>query len=266
MRWHPAASFATRPFQSSSRKVVWNCGFREETALAPMHSVRCHLGGPRMPARGRRTKARCTWSTSSCRAAGGITLGLTRMTSRMRTSASPTATTTGPQARNVLLREFPDELHNVPVSAAFVPSFWCRGLPSIDGLQVLKFVGEGPTDAANFAFDTTHAVPPCSVGPTSGRARRVSTCQVSIHQQERISTARSCRSFCRLLSASSGANPTQWSRARCVSLSSGCWAPSGHLRASPTKATQLTGFSRGCPDFSGRCVETQRACASPPCC
>ena len=97
MRWYPAASFATRPFQSSSRKVVWNCGFREEPALAPMCSVRCHLGGPRMPARGRRTKARFTWSTSSCRAAGGITLWLTRMMSRMRTSASPTATSAGPR-------------------------------------------------------------------------------------------------------------------------------------------------------------------------
>ena len=44
------------------------------------------------------------------------------------------------------------------------------------------------------------------------------------------------------------------------------WAPSGHLRASPTKATQLTGFCRGCPDFSCRSVGTQGACASPPCC
>ena len=78
---------------------------------------------------------------------------------------------------------------------------------------------ERSTDAANFAFDTTHAGSPCSVAPTSARARPVSTCQVSMHRQECTSTAQSCNSLCRLPSASSGANPTQWSRARSVCLS-----------------------------------------------
>ena len=68
----------------------------------------------------------------------GISLCFTRMTSRMRTSASPTATSGGPSSPTHATCCFARSLAiatKVPVTAAFVSSFWCRGLPSIDGLR-----------------------------------------------------------------------------------------------------------------------------------
>ena len=119
-----------KPLQSSSRKVARNCECPEEAgsgsevqyqALLRVATDACQ--------RAHRRKLASLGLPVPAALEAASPWGLLGMTSHMRTRASPTATSArllGTHASNVLPREIRGKLQaKVPVTAAFVPSFWC---------------------------------------------------------------------------------------------------------------------------------------------